>query len=275
MKGTAAGWAASIGAHMTGGALVLWSALGHAPQRRSLITAPPSAERVAVLLDLPGGGAAVPHVAAPVRRTVVRARPDPVPETMVPAAVPVDSGGGRGGGAGAATEAAPAPDMVRGGLAPRYVTGRLWAGSNARLASGASLSHAERVDSAVHVLLGRYVDSMQVDAMLRARGSQWGNSTLGINAKWITVAGVKIPTALLSLLPINLPAPSVDQVKKAQQLEEMRADIYRAAATARGYEDFKKTLQDIRDRVEFEREFERNRRNPMPALPVDTTSASQ
>jgi hypothetical protein len=53
----------------------------------------------------------------------------------------------------------------------------------------------------------------------------------------------------------------------------MREDIYRAAATAHDYDDFKATLRDIRARVEEAREFRKNQRLPMTPLTADTGQA--
>ncbi len=274
MKAAALGWVASIGAHATGGALVLWSLMETSAPGRSLISAPASEPRVVVLLPFDGGPvteAAEPRPAAPARLAPKNLNEDVAVD--LPAAPGGDSGVAAGGSPVRETPPAvvtepPAP----GRIGPRYVSGRLWLGSSARVATGdAAVRHAGSVDSAVRVMLGSFVDSMEAEAALAKKNSHWGTGDLGIDAKWITIAGVKVPTPLLVLLPVTLPAPSIDQVQKAQRLAAMREDIYRAAATAHDYEDFKKTLRDIRHRVEEEREFERNRRAPMHALPADTT----
>lgn len=273
MKSAALGWLASIGAHATGGALVIWSLMEPPAPGRSLITAPASQPRVAVLLPMSGGSSS--NEAAPNEPTPVRPS-KPRSERRVAVEMPAPAGGDSGLGAGgSAVQAAPGAvtdSPAVGRIGPRYVTGRLWLGSAARVPAGdAAVRHAGSVDSAVRVMLGSFVDSMQAEAALAKKNSHWGTKDYGIDAQWITIAGVKVPTPLLVFLPVTLPGPSIDQVQRAQRLADMREDIYRAAATAHDYEDFKKTLRDIRNRVEAEREFERNRRAPMPALPADTT----
>src|SRR3989442_4595340 len=44
----------------------------------------------------------------------------------------------------------------------------------------------------------------------------------GIDSQYIHVAGIKIPTAALALLPISLPQGNYDEQLRARQLDEMR-----------------------------------------------------
>src|SRR2546422_9450863 len=48
--------------------------------------------------------------------------------------------------------------------------------------------------------------------------------TIGIDSQYIHVAGIKIPTAVLALLPITLPQGNYDEQRRARQLEDMRQD---------------------------------------------------
>src|SRR5438876_6622611 len=45
---------------------------------------------------------------------------------------------------------------------------------------------------------------------------------------FIHVAGIKIPTAALALLPISLPQGNYDEQMRARQLDEMRQDLMRS-----------------------------------------------
>src|SRR2546427_4437127 len=50
----------------------------------------------------------------------------------------------------------------------------------------------------------------------------------GIDSQFIHVAGIKIPTAALALLPITLPQGNYDEQRRARQLGEMRGGLMQA-----------------------------------------------
>src|SRR3989449_11331079 len=53
--------------------------------------------------------------------------------------------------------------------------------------------------------------------------------TIGIDSQYIHVAGIKIPTAVLALLPVTLPQGNYDEQLRARQLEDLRRDLMQAA----------------------------------------------
>src|SRR5260370_28962639 len=80
------------------------------------------------------------------------------------------------------------------------------------------------------------VDSLNVIIDLDQRARQrpvWttdvAGKVFGIDSQFIHVAGIKIPTAALALLPISLPQGNYDEQRRARQLDEMREDLMQAA----------------------------------------------
>src|SRR2546425_8906859 len=94
----------------------------------------------------------------------------------------------------------------------------------------------EHKDSIAVHRLRSMVDSLNViiDQEQRARQkptwtAEVAGKTIGIDSQYIHVAGIKIPTAVLALLPITLPQGNYDEQRRARQLGEMRHDLMAAA----------------------------------------------
>jgi hypothetical protein len=141
------------------------------------------------------------------------------------------------------------------------------------LAQRLSKGHAELVDSAVTAIVQAYLDSIANDPSARAATlPSWtkeiAGKKFGIDSKNIYIAGLKIPAAVLALLPI--PAGNVDQNRAYNHLMDLRADLQYAAQRAATLEEFKTVIREIRERKEREREFERNQRTAPP--PADTAT---
>lgn len=82
--------------------------------------------------------------------------------------------------------------------------------------------------------------------------------TYGIDQQWIHLGAIKIPTMLLGLIP-NLPQGNIDQARANARLNDMRADILRAAARSEAEEDFRRAVAQIRERKDRERQEQRQR----------------
>jgi len=82
----------------------------------------------------------------------------------------------------------------------------------------------------------------------------------GIDSQFIHVAGIKIPTAALALLPISLPQGNYDEQRRARQLDEMREDLMQAARRTETLRLFKQYVRDLRARKQAERDAERRAR---------------
>ena len=122
---------------------------------------------------------------------------------------------------------------------------------------------------------GAYLDSIASDPSARAQElPSWtkdiAGKKFGIDSKNIYIAGLKIPAAVLALLPI--PAGNIDQNRAYNHLMDLRADLQYAAQRAENLEEFKAMIRVMRLRKEREREFMQNQRTAPP--PADTTVAT-
>jgi hypothetical protein len=174
--------------------------------------------------------------------------------------------------------AAPIPTRARGRigrLGPGLGEGKLWVEPlplpPRQLAAVLTRKDArELADSFVTAVVQAYLDSIAHDpdaAMLRppAWVANVGGTKFGIDASNIYVAGLKIPTALLALLP--LPGAG-NQRPIDHDLEGMAYDLRVAGARARNLDDFRRAVRELRQKKEEEREFDRNRER----APSDTLS---
>lgn len=127
-------------------------------------------------------------------------------------------------------------------------------------------SHIQQVDSAVTAIMQAFLDSLANEQGAALKLPDWtttlAGTKFGIDSKYIYVAGLKIPAALLALLPI--PGGNVSQDRALDHVIDMRADIEQAARRAQNMEDFKRAIREIRDRKQRERDFERAQREPPP-----------
>jgi hypothetical protein len=96
-----------------------------------------------------------------------------------------------------------------------------------------------------------------------------GGQTFGLDGSWIYLGPIKIPSVLLALIPF--PQGNIDQNRANEQLMRMRADLLRAAARAEAEEDFRRAVEQIRERRDRERreqreqeQRDRERERPIP-----------
>ena len=82
---------------------------------------------------------------------------------------------------------------------------------------------------------------------------------MGLDSKWIYLGPLKIPTALLALLPIKLQG-NMSNYEFNQQLQLMRSDLYEAARRSATYDDFKQAIKEAHDQAQRDREFKKNQR---------------
>jgi hypothetical protein len=152
-------------------------------------------------------------------------------------------------------------------LRPDIGEGKLWVPplpfAPRELAQRLTRSHYELVDSAVTEIVQNYIDSMLAspvpfDAKPPAWTTKIAGKTFGIDQNYIYLGGLKIPSAILALLP--LPAMSNIDLRSSQRLNDIRADLQYAAARAQNMEDFKRAIRELRERRARELEFERNQK---------------
>lgn len=172
--------------------------------------------------------------------------------------------------------ASPRRPAVIGRIGPDLAQGRLWVRPlplpPKELAERLSRkTHAELVDSAVTRIVQGYLDSIAADPSSRSAGlPSWttnvAGTKFGLDSSNIYIAGLKIPAAVLALLPI--PGGNIDQNRAYNHLMSMRADLQYAAQRSQNLQEFKDMIRDMRLRKERDEEFERNQRTaPPPAEP--------
>jgi hypothetical protein len=151
-------------------------------------------------------------------------------------------------------------------IGPAYAEGRVWVRPlEAELGvvgpSPSVAAHVARVDSALRDRIVAFIDSMPRDSFAPPQMPAWTSEidgeTWGVDSKWIYLGDIKLPTALLALLPF--PQGNYYEVKREQELQRIRADIIRAARAAENAEDFRHYVNEVRKRKQEEREAERAR----------------
>ncbi|MGH7562386.1 MAG: hypothetical protein ACRENB_15370 [Gemmatimonadales bacterium] len=234
-----------------------------------VVLVPPGAEgeRVAEMPWVePGGAARQGRGAGITPRLEPEQAPAPepaIPETPVPpepvvVAPPQDTAGPRA--------AEPArPRIYR--IGPNVGEGKLWVqplpAPPREIARALARTHLELVDSAVSAIVQEYIDSvLNAPAPAGAQPPSWTTQifgkTFGLDSRYIYLGGLKIPSAILALLPINT-GNNVDLVA-ARRLTAIREDLQYAAQRAQTMEDFKRAIREIREERERLKEFERNQR---------------
>ena len=104
------------------------------------------------------------------------------------------------------------------------------------LAKHLERSHFQQVDSAVTIIMQAFLDSLDAErGAAQARLPDWttnlAGKKFGVDSRYIYIAGLKIPAAVLALLP--LPQGGVDQSHALDHIMDLRADIEQAAPSGR------------------------------------------
>ena len=156
---------------------------------------------------------------------------------------------------------------VAGRIGPGIARGRLWVPPlplpPRELARRLARSHTELVDSAVTEIVQAFLDSVAGDPSSQGvKLPSWtttvAGTKFGLDSKYLYIAGLRIPAAVLALLPI--PATG-NELEAFDRSGEMYDDLRRAAQRSQNVAEFKEAIREIRERTEREREFERNQRS--------------
>lgn len=167
------------------------------------------------------------------------------------------------------------PDSGRGRIKPSFGSGTVWVQplpmtprELAALLTGKS--ERQLSDSTVFAITQHFREAVAAaEAQRQASGkpdwtTTFGGQPVGLDERWIYLGPIKLPSALLALLPINTMA-NPTEVAAARKRNSMREDILTAGWRAGNLSDMKKAVRALREEKERDREFERNRRTPPPA----------
>lgn len=197
-----------------------------------------------------GGSSSAPKQgAAPAR---LQAPPVTSAQLPVPAAgldtAPARAAGGEGDGFGVTGSG------LATGLVPRLPDSRIRL-SAPDAAYRVPRGIAQDVDSIIDISIGIAIDSLEIYKR-EGKLPEWvkrtaGGSEWGLTPTYIALGKVKIPTALLALLPLNIgPSRSPIDVRTAAYI---RRDVLENAQRSVSEDDFKAAVKRIRERKERER----------------------
>ena len=123
-------------------------------------------------------------------------------------------------------------------------------------------THVARIDSAITARIMAFLDTLPPDSMAVAVPQPWvteiGGQKWGIDEGWIYLGNLKLPSAILALLP--LPQGNYEQAQKAAEMQRIRLDILQAARRAESAAQFRKNVEETRKRRDAEREARKNQR---------------
>jgi hypothetical protein len=244
----------SIAIHVVAGALLLWVLSIPLPieeffHRQKDVSIP--VERIS-FVQVPNEGETRPGRSGGDGRPVTDKPPAPIvaptetPSTIptVPSEAPSSGGSGPVVGRGGPTE----------GITPSYSDPRLWHPDAPLATAPRTLEHD--LDSLLATAAKTKADSLAIIAQQRRQGTDWtfekGGKKYGIDGRNIYVADIKIPAALLALLPINQQA-NPQALERSRAIAAMNADIAYQAQRAMNEEEFQAAVKRIRERKERER----------------------
>jgi len=164
-------------------------------------------------------------------------------------------------------DSSPLPRTRAGRIGPALGDGRLWVRPlplpPKQLAARLGRSHAELVDSAVTAIVQQYLDSIAHEPGAdQVKMPDWtttvAGAKFGLDSRNIYIAGLKIPAAVLALLPI--PAGGNELKALDHNGEWIAEDLRRAAQRATTIDEFKEAVRETRAEKQRERDLERAQR---------------
>ena len=145
-------------------------------------------------------------------------------------------------------------------IGPGLANGRLWVQPlplpPRELAQKLQRTNAELADSIVTATVQAYLDSIAREpgadrTTLPSWTKEIAGAKFGLDSKYIYLGGIRIPAALLALIPLPGANESKAFDRSQQLLEDLRQAARRAATTA----DFKEEIKQLRERKQQERDF--------------------
>lgn len=263
--------AASVGLHLLA-ILVLLALAREPPRAPRLVWLPseagqPAQQVVPYLVPAPAAQPGAVPRRRPPTGLGIRVLPEPEPATRpsLRAGLPPLPPSARRDSAAATVAARAGTHRL---LRPGYGDGRLWVppidilelGRRLPAApggeAGAGPPSVAQLDSTVTARLKAFLDTMPPDSFAPPQTTRWtteiNGKTWGIDGQWIYLGGLKLPAALLALLPF--PQGNIDQSRAAAELMRMREDIVQAAQRAQTAAEFRKYVSELRKRKDQERQ---------------------
>jgi hypothetical protein len=122
-------------------------------------------------------------------------------------------------------------------------------------------THVARIDSAIAARIAAFLDTLSPDPMAtpglprewvtEINGQKWG-----VDGSWIYLGNLKLPSAILALLP--LPQGNYGLAQRDAELQRIRLDIMQSARRAESADQFRKYVEETRKRRDAEREAKKN-----------------
>lgn len=168
---------------------------------------------------------------------------------------------------------APATDTVLSAgedrIGPHHAQGRVWVrplpeAPKQLAAALTGRSEAQLADSVVNAMVQVYLEAMAKEAEgQKSTPPSWttkvAGQLVGLDAKWLYLGPLKIPTVLLALLPINLQG-NPTQADMNRKLSVMRQDLFDAARRADNLAEFKMAVKALRQETQRQKDFAKNQR---------------
>jgi hypothetical protein len=115
------------------------------------------------------------------------------------------------------------------------------------------LNSAGLADSAIRAMVQVYLDSMAAEAARQPGPPSWtgtiAGAKFGLDSRYVYVAGLRIPSILLALLPIPATGNQSHAFDRSGALSE---DLKRAEVRAAIQDDFKAAVVELRTSTEVE-----------------------
>jgi hypothetical protein len=124
---------------------------------------------------------------------------------------------------------------------------------------------AELGDSVARAVVQAYLDSMAIEAAKAPGPPSWtgmiAGARFGLDSRYVYLAGLRIPTVLLGLLPIS---GGANQSKAFDRSDQLFDDLRRAAARSTTLDDFKAAVRELRAQSELEHRLNEGQRVAEP-----------
>jgi len=192
-----------------------------------------------------------PLVAPP---SVPTALPTPPPPTTKPAEADADAGTGPVVGVGGPGE----------GARPEYHDPRVWVPPAPMVSAPKTME--ESVDSVLAARVQAHNDTLALGAGRRQPGDwtfEHNGKKYGVDPKYIQLGSIKIPTAVLAFLPLNITANPITG-QNERTLTARHDDIMYQAQRSINEDEFRDAVKHLRERKEKERDQATKKAAPTP-----------